>query len=523
MEEPQHTTAGSLIEQATNTEPKIAAARQERGSGFEAVAIGGLHIQAWSPITEAEFIVAERSVEAGLDPGKPEAMEQLTEFLARRAILTRETVRDTEVLPLRQQTADAMNKQIARAVAGLDVRNATAACQAIVRKLYDEVAHLEARIEAGITRAFAPTRLLEGIDEAIRAAEPGVATVASALRRLKAQAETEPARIDRDLADSQKAMQDAEQQLRIIARETGRTRVFGVDRARQQLVREIHIGVPLLTVERIAQTYLPIVRTNMPAVERAIGDRSERSEARIRIVRQLHERLRAMRAEEAARLAGRGRVHIVGAPATEAARHATVDEVVKAVYPSVARELRDLLVWKAAPDRILQELLALIRERVAAHVPVPSIDDVLLRDADPRRVALKLDHMIRDSEVPVALEAGADRSCFRELRCRVIRVPAGSTLAQAMIEHAGYRADAFDWNGPRDCIQVIIWQPGITLRSTRLFHGGAMAYREERADPAAPPVETFSDGMLRTLIRAAALASPRSRRNGNGKGRPARG
>jgi hypothetical protein len=376
---------------------------------------------------------------------------------------------------------------------------------------------------------LSPTRLLDGIDDAVRAAEPGVATLVSALRRLKAQAETEPTRIDQDLAASEEAAQEAEEHLRIIARETGRARIFGVDRALNQVIREVQVTIPRLSSERIAQMYLPVVREHMPSVERAITDRAERLEARLRTVREVLERLRTMRTEETGRLGGRGRVETVGAPATEAARDAAVEEVVKAVYPSVARELRDILTWKSTPERILEELLGLVRERVSAQVSVPSIDDVLLGHSHPRKVALMLDQLIRDSEVPVALEPGADRSCFRELRCRVIRVPAGSRVAQSMIEHAGYRADVFDWSGPPDSIQVIIWQPGLSIRSTRVFVGGYMAYREERTDPAAAPVETFSDAVLRTLARPAASATPRVRRRsacraGNGKAsRRARG
>jgi hypothetical protein len=519
MEGPKHTTAGSLVEQVANTEMRIAAARQERGSGYEAVAIGGRELKAWSPSTEAVFIIAEAAVEAALDPGRPEVVEEATAFLGRRALITREAVRDTEVLPLRQQTADAMSKHIAQAVAGMTVRNALAACQAFVRELCDEVSHLGARIRAGITQALSPTRLLDGIDEAIRSAEAGLATLASALRRLKAQAETEPTRIDQDLAASEEAAQEAEEHLRIIARETGRARIFGVDRALNQVIREVQVTIPRLSNERIAQMYLPLVREHMPAVERAIADRAERLEARIRMVREVQERLRIMRTEEAGRLGGRGRVQIVGAPATDAARDAAIEEVVKAVYPSLARELRDVLVWRGAPERILQELLGLVRERVSAEVPVPSIDDVLMSNADPEKVAIMLDHLVRDSEVPVALEPGADRSCLRELRCQVIRVPGGSRGAQAMIEHAGYRSDVFDWTGPRDSIQVIIWQAGLSIRSMRVFVGGQLAYREERADPAAPPVETFSDSVLRTLVRPPTAATPRARRRlacGNG-------
>lgn len=501
MESPKHTTAGSLVEQAANAELRIAAARQERGSGYEAVAVGGYEIKAWTPLTKAMFVIAERAVEAALDPGRPEVVEQSTAYLGRRAVLTREAVRDTEVLPLRQQTADAMTKHIARAVAGLDVRNATAACQAIVRKLYDEVAHLETRATAGVTRAFAPARLLDGIDEAVRAAETGLATLASALRRLKRHSETESARINQDLAASEQAALDGEEHLRIIARETGRARLFGVDRALNQVMREVHVTIPKLTGERIAQLYLPVVREHLHAVERALADRAERLEARIVAVRQLHEQLRSLRAEDAARLTGRARVRVVGAPATAAARDSAVDEVVVAAYPAVERELRDCIVWKSAPERMVADLLELVRERVAAQIAVRSIDDVLLKDADPEKVALMIDHLIRDAEVPVALEPGADRSCFRELRCRVIRVPAGSRVAQALIDHAGYRADVFDWTAPPDTIQVLIWQAGLSIRSMRVFVGSEMAYREERADPAAPPVETLADNILRGLVR----------------------
>ena len=196
----KQTTAGSLLEQSANAEMRIAGARRARGFGHEATAIGGRKIVAWSPKYEAVFAIVERAIEAVLDPGTPEEVERATEFVGRRAVITRQALRDTEVLPLRQHTADAMNKAIALGVARLEARNAALACQAIVRRVCEEVEHLRTRVEAGVAHALTPTRLLERIDEAVHEADAGLATLVSALRRLKGRAETEPARIDKDLA-----------------------------------------------------------------------------------------------------------------------------------------------------------------------------------------------------------------------------------------------------------------------------------------------------------------------------------
>lgn len=507
------TTAGSLLEQAANAEMKIAGARRARGSGFEATAIGGRKFVAWSPKREAVFRIVERAFEEVLDPGKPEEVERVTESLGYRAVLTRPAVRDTQVMPLRQDTVDSISKVIAMGVARVEARNAPLACQAIVRKVYEEVEHLRRRVEAAVTYALMPSRILEKIDEAVHETEAGLAKLVSALRRLKGRAESEPTRIDQDLADSEKAVLMAEERLRVIAQETKRTRIFGVERAVAQMVREVQVSIPALTNERIAQMYLGPLRGKMPDVERAIGDRAELLETRLRAVREMHDILRAACAEELGRLNGRGRVQHVGAPPTEAARNAAVEQVVTTIYEGVARELRDLLVWKAPQDRILDEALTLVRDRVDAQTPDASIDDVLLDDADPEKVALEVDHVIRDCAVPVALEPGADLGRLREWRCRIIRVPAGSRVAQALIQYAGYRSDVFDWTGRADTIEVIVWQPGISLRDTRVFQGGDIPFREERADPGAPPIETLADSVLRGLTRRSASPVPKARSN----------
>jgi hypothetical protein len=497
-----HTTAGSLIQQAANAEPQVAGARRARGAGHEVTAIGGRKLVAWSPRADAVFEILEGAIEATLDPGKPDALEKLTDFLGRRAVVTRPALRDTEVLPLLQETTDAINKHIAVGVAKLETRNASVACSSIVRRVYEEVAHLQTRIEAAVAHALIPACLLDRIDNAVREADAGAAPMLAALRRLKGRAETEPARIDEDLAASAAAVREAEEHLRIVAHETTRTRLFGVERALAQVRREVHVTVPQLSRERVAQMYLVPFRAGILDLERALDDRAQQLEARLRTLRELHDQLRAARADELGRLNG-GRVRVVGAPRSEAARRAAADQVVHAVADSVARELRDLLVWKAPADRLLGEALALVRDRVDAQAPVPSIDDALLDGADPEKVAVELDQLVRDATVPVVFQPGADHARLRDWRCCVIRMPAGARIADGMIRYASYRADVFDFTGPADAIEILVWQPGISIRSTRLFHGGTLPHREENADPAAPPIGTLGEHVLRALRRSA--------------------
>jgi hypothetical protein len=513
MEAPQNHTAGSLLEQTANMEMRIAAARRVHGSGHEATGIGGRKMIAWSPRFEAVFDIIERAINSVLNPGTPEDLDRVTEFVGRRAVFTRDAVRDTEVMPLRHQSSEAINKAIAMGVARLEVRNAVVVCQAIVRRVYEEVEHLRMRIEAAITHALAPARLLDRLDETIRESDAPLAVFTLALRRLEGRAQAEPARIDQDLADSAAAVLAAEERLRVIAHETTRTRMFGVERAVGQVVREVQVTVPKLTDETLSQMYLPKFRDRIVDIARVLTDRAGQTEERQLAIRDLQRQLRARRRDELARLSGRGRVQLMGAPASESERRAEVDRVVDTVYSGVARELRDLLVWKAAQDCLLDECVALVQNRVDAVVPARSIDAVVLsRDADPRKVALMIDEVIQSCEVSVALEAGADRTFMREWCCRVIRLPSGAKIAQALIQYAGYRDDEFDFSGPPDCLEVIVLQPGISLRATRLFRGGASAYRDERGDPAAPPVETFADAFLRTLTRRRSAVS---RRNGS--------
>lgn len=518
----KQTTAGSLLEQAANAEMQIAAARRANGCGYEVSGIGGNALVAWSRSFEAVFAIAQRAIDAALNPGKSEDVEAATQHVGRNAVVTREAVRDTIVLPLRGPTLDAISKAIATGMARVDTRNAEAACQAIVRRIFEEVEHLRRRIEAGVAQALSPSRLLESIDEAVHASEANLATLASSLRQLKARAEVEPARIDEDLRASTAALSHAEEHLRVIAQQTKRARMFGGESAVAQVVREVHISFPKLTDERLSQMYLPAVRDRLPAVSGALADRADGIETRLQALRQEQERLRGLRGEESARLSGNGRIQLVGIPASEASRRAAVQQVIDAVYAGIHRELRDIIVWEAPQERILDEVLALVRARVEAQAPMPSIDEVLLRDVDPRKLALELDRIVRESEVPVALEPGADRLRIRDWRCRVIRVPAGSSVAQAMIDHAGYRSDAFEWTGRPDRIEIIVLQKGISLRDTRLCRGDDLAYREEQADAAAPPIETLCDSVLRGLVRRSVPRSPSRSGGDDRKGRAGR-
>jgi hypothetical protein len=105
---------------------------------------------------------------------------------------------------------------------------------------------------------------------------------------------------------------------------------------------------------------------------------------------------------------------------------------------------------------------------------------------------------------------GADRHRLRELRCRVLRVPPGSRVAAALVEHARYPATEFAETAALDTIEVLLWQPGIHVADTRIFHGGQEAWHVERADPSVGPLQTLAPGLL-PAFKAEGEAEPATR------------
>jgi hypothetical protein len=477
-----------------------AAARRTNGQGFEATGVGGLALVAWSPADEAIALLCRQALSAALDPGAPEVLERAVDVFGREALLTRSALRDDVVVPLRQATLDAIGKAIALGVARLEPRKATQSCAEIVRRIYEEAAHLKSRIEAKLASVLAPAALLVRIDAAIERSDAPLAVTAAALRRLADRTRSEAARIEEDLVASRAALRDAEERLRVRAVEAERPRLFGADRTRAYVVREVQVSIPKLTDERLAQIYLPAVKEGLPLIERTLLDRAERLEGRLEAVKAACESLGSRSSGHEQRTAS-GRVRLVGVPERSTARAAAVDTLVQAVGFGLVRELRDAIVVRAQPDRLLADLIALISERVRCQAPVPSVDEALLKDQDPERVAFALDRLIRDAEVPVSLEPGADRGRLKEWRCRVLRVPPGSRVAEALMKHAGYGALDFACSAPRDRIEVLCLQPGISIVETRLFRGSELPYREESGDLMAPPLVTFADETLQNLVR----------------------
>jgi len=138
---------------------------------------------------------------------------------------------------------------------------------------------------------------------------------------------------------------------------------------------------------------------------------------------------------------------------------------------------------------------------VEKFAPPRSLDDVLLADADPESVALRLDSLIQAATVPVALSSNADRRFLARVRCHVLQTPSGSRLPAILTSHAGYRADDFCPGGRADRLAVLAFQPGINIEDTAVFRAGRDAYEGELADRTTPPLHTFSDRFLGMLDR----------------------
>jgi hypothetical protein len=510
-QDPLTTTAGSLGEQFSNAEASIAPARQSRGGGFEAIATSGLVFVTWNPAEEAALEILDRTLTEALDPGDHTALEHATEELTRAALLGRTSLRDAVVLRLVEPAQVAVQKQLSLAIAGMTVANAAQTCATIVRNTYAVVEQLRARIEAELDAHLTESAILGRIDAAAREGTTPLALLMGALGRVGGGIPDAIARAEQDSRDAQRIALEQEQLIRIRATEAGRATLFGRDRVVQTMVREVTTSIPKLTNERIAAVYLPAVRNGMPAIARCCEDRRTQLDARRNAVLQARTQLQALSAEVSERQAARGRVRIVGAPRTEATRRAAIETVVEAVLPSIRKELRDLIIYKAPATRLLEELLAVVRTRLRSMQPARSIDEALLDGQDPAAVAVALDREIQDAGLPLGLVPDADRHRLRALRCRVLRVPPGSRVAAALVEHARYPATEFAETAALDTIEVLLWQPGIHVADTRIFHGGEEAWHGESADPSVGPLQTLAPALLAALRKTEVEAEPTAR------------
>jgi hypothetical protein len=493
-------TSGSLGEQFVNSVVSIHGRRSANGGGAEAVAIASTVVRTWNAENSAAFALVGESLGHQVKPGSEMEVERACKGIASGAFLTREAARDGIVKPNLESTQREMEGYRARGIARLRTDNAQASVEEIVRKVLDCVNLLVAKITGAIEPLYGAERLRSSIESAIEARSEGLATIIAAVERIRAHAETEAERIDRDLQESAAALEHEREFLRVVAIET-KPSLFGGSHQLDKLITTVSTSVPRLGNARVPLIYLPLVRAGLPNVCRALDDCLDRLYKRRQEVIQAYDRLNAAAVEREKTDSASSRILVVGAPENQAGIDAEIERVVNAARSAVSKELRDLAAYKAVPTSILESMLETATSAVSKFSMPRSLDDVLLAGADPVSMALRLDAAIHEAALPLALTSNADRHFLSEVRCMVLRVSAGSRLPAILATHAGYRADAFCFEGSPDRLEVLVFQPGIDIENTTLFHAGRDAYECELADDSAPPVHVFSDSFLAGLVR----------------------
>jgi hypothetical protein len=493
-------TAGSLGEQLVNALALILARRLAGDDGAEVAALASIVVLVWNSNQAAAFSLVKESLAQQISPGSEADVERALDGLSRSALLTREAVRDARVRQLLEPAFRDIDAARARGIARLRPDNAQAFVDDIVRKVVERVDLLAAQVTGAVEPLYGPERLLAAIDGAVESSCEPLATIIAALERIRSRAVDEEERIDRDLRDSTASLENEREYLRVVAVEAKHS-FFGKDRNLGKLITMVGTTVPKLGNGRVTLLYLPLVRKGLPALIRALEDRIERLHERRRLLALALDRLNAISLETEASESESGRVLVIGKPKSAASRAAEVERVASAAHGAVARDLRDIAVFKGASSTILAEALEAAAAAVAKFASPRSLDEVLLADTDPASVALRLDGLIQAATVPVALSSNADRRFLASVRCLVLHAPSGSQLPAILAAHAGYRGDGFCPGGPADRLGALVLQPGINIQNTAVFHAGHDAYEGELADQTAPPLHTFSDKFLATLTR----------------------
>jgi hypothetical protein len=491
-------TAGSLGEQLVNALALILARRLAGDDGAEVAALASIIVRAWSSNQAAAFSLVKESLAQQISPGSEADVERALEGLSRSALLTREAVRDVCVRQMLEPAFRDIDAARARGIARLRPDNAQAFVDDIVRKVVERVDLLAAQVTGAVEPLYGPERLLAAIDGAIASSCEPLATIIAALERIRSRAMDEAERIDRDMRESAANLENEHEYLRVVAVEANRP-FFGKERNLGKLIAVVGTTVPKLGNSRVTLLYLPLVRKGLPALIRALEDRIERFHERRRLLMLALDQLNAILVETEASESESGRVLVIGKPKSAAGLAAEVERVANAAHGAVARDLRDIAVFKAASSTILAEALEAATVAVAKFAPPRCLDEVLLADADPASVALRLDGLIQSATVPVALSSNADRRFLASVRCLVLHAPSGSRLPAILAAHAGYRADGFCPGGPADRLEALVLQPGINIQNTALFHAGHDAYESELADRTAPPLHVLSDEYLAGL------------------------
>ena len=494
-------TGGSLAAQLVNAVPQIVGRRQANGGGGESMACATALVVAWTAADEATRSLGREALTQQLSPGGEVTVEEEAKAIARRTCMTREAARDVVVRPILEEALRDVERFRARATAGLSVEHAQAFIESIVRQTTERIDLAVAQFKAGIEPLFGAERLLAALDEAIAESGAPLATALAALEMLRSRVAAEPERIARDLDAAANEVGSDEETLRAVAVEVKGAGLFRRGAALGKMFAFVQARVPRLGAARVSLIYLPLIAAGIPAVLRALDDRIAQLRDRLEAASGALDQLHAAAVDRDHHEASSGRILAVGEPASPAARAAEVEKLVALARPGAARELRDLVAWKAPPAVLFREVLRAAGAAVDLQAPRRSIDEALFNGADPEAVAMALDDVIARTALPIGLRPDADRAFLAGVRCVVLRVAAGSRIPQVLAEHARYPLDRFDTGGTPDRLEMIVVVPGIDLAATALFAAGEAAYEDEVADRASPPVHVLSDDSLRWLVR----------------------
>ena len=492
-------TAGSIRSQSVNADPLILGRRRD-GRGCEVAAITSMNVQAWRPDRTAALQLAIECLHAHLVPGNETDAERTMQAVARHARLTRHAIRDTVVRPLVEPALREILSIRSRNIAQLTPENAQAVVEGIVRSTLERIDLTAAQIRSEVGLCFGPERLLKAIDSALAESEEVLANLIVALERLRDRSLSEGESIDRDMAKAVAEMDAEREQLHVVA--TGVQKSwFGKSRQLDTLTTEIQTTIPKIGNNRLASLYLTGVAEGLPARRRALEDRIAVLHDRREALKRALDGAEGMRKDDRETASESGRVILVGQPRSAAAVAAEVERLVVASRPAISRELRDLAVFAAPAEAVLESLLALANKAVAEHAPPKSLDDALFTGTDPATVARELDAIIEGVAIPVAVGPNADRAFFRSCRALVLQVPQNSRIPEVLHEHAGYSLDRFCYGERSDRMEVVLLQTGIDLKDTVAFQSGRSWYDDEMADRSTPPCHVYSDAFLKNLTK----------------------
>jgi len=492
-------TAGSLHSQRVNAGPLILGRRKD-GRGCEVVALATMTVQVWRPDQTAALRLVDEILRAHLVPGNESDAERTMQALAKHARLTRHAIRDEVVFPIVEPTLRELLSLRSRSIAQLTPENARATVERIVRSTLEHIDLAAAKIRSEVGLCFGPQRLLKAIDSAIADSKEVLADLIVALERLRDRTLSEGESIDRDIAKAVAEMDAEREQLHVVA--TGVQKSwFGKSRQLDTLTTEIQTTIPKFGYNRMATQYLVPVSEGLPARRRALDDRIAVLHDRREALKQALDDAEGMSKNEGEAASESGRVILVGQPRSAAAVAAEVERLVNVSRPAIAHELRDLAVFKAPAETVLESMLALASEVVAKHAPPKSLDDALFTGTDPASVARELDAILEGVAIPVAVGPNADRAFFRNCRALVLQVPQNSRIPEVLHEHAGYSLDRFCYGEQSDRMEVLLLQAGIDLKDTVTFQSGRSWYDDETADRSTPPVSIYSDTFLKNLAK----------------------